>query len=1321
MEKGTPQIIPLPRSNNAQIPTVSNLVDIPAAFIALERFCEAEQQTQGIHHLVAYANKISALAVIEHYKTQQPKTRDDFIAFLKQIAHRHCRTGYTGEPYSPTNALLAQIAWACKPDSLEAFWKMIYPEVTGVIGGNQHNEWPQYGEAILDETLAQGQPGAILNYRTIWKNAQSAPKALIDQPRVQDFCSAHRDFWLEVTRQRASHTPSVVFKTEFENYYQFFDEICKFMEEYNSDNHRQWEDAFDTDEAGIKVLLEFKNYQIILINSPRKLIDIFKSIPDLWNVIHNVTGVLSGSLGNTVSTIRCFNLNRKTLRTVLNQEDTKAILSAIGFAPRSILPASQLTSSIEGHDRLLYLPKHSQNFGTMDESSLVDLIKNHVALGIDLHTLAELYRPLDNTAKYKAKSLFHLIYQVNDLALGSRFLEAFLGKPLSFEGLISQVGDIEAGIKLLDYVDTRDKDSLNDEIFKDIESLRRQREKLDALVYNINGRFIIQSHPVLTQSILDDMKSLIRFQDYLDTNNISMIARCPQKDPHFYWSDFTKLQIDILRACAKKALFILGSDLQCYLNISNESAHILLDAALMIEATIKLRDDIDLIENLCRAWSRVDDIALREKITASINATELYNVLCKGNISWQVVSAGLTILINKQFFSQDHTKALKLMHLHADFEPSKESESSANDFAMNISALVRTADEAITISRFASGKMKLIFHSAMIVHYERLLQNRNDFMCFWNQLEDDQQAEFMDATQNKLPHLVRSYTDYILIGSTLKNEQLSAFKKATKPFHQPVFQESSNDPIEFTSGQIEFAVEHIDSDEDLIALINLVQDPFSNIVTLISTVSRKYQFNISKQKTLSLLKKPLECYANNHPETNLLLKLAANWVRGNFIDELDIPLPNTVSFADFSWLSTVNSCCWHIFLMKMLDEDNLQLDENWIKLVYTQLTSQEYAAIIKKRPSLLENLTNWITTPYDASYVFAHIPHNYLDGNEALKTKINNFINDDPDDFIQSLPYRPHSTSLIIKFINHYSANKILPITVTVGHFNSCMLAIDLKAAEKLIAKFDHPYDIHHILEPRYRDLIRSFDDLILAYQLLAHKNRTTRDAAKLSAALHISETYQAQMLDRVSGCIYSLINTPSRFAEALDLMRPHHQLLFKMLTPGFSLITTEYDYYLLGKNLSQGERYILQARVNKNLYPRERCAVAIFKLLVESQPMGAQQHAAALELVKRFDNKNLDWGQYFQLLTDARNYRDQDSLYARASWLASIDDEKDRIRATYKTVFELNPAGVSNATGSTVFFARHLDVAKINLEHPAPDNSRLSKVIVACTVKFGH
>jgi hypothetical protein len=102
--------------------------------------------------------------------------------------------------------------------------------------------------------LAQGQPGAIFNYRTIWKNAQSAPKELIDQPRVQDFCSAHRDFWLEVERKRTSHKPSVLFKTEFENYYQFFDEMCKFMEEYNSSNHQQWDAAFDTDEAGIKLL-----------------------------------------------------------------------------------------------------------------------------------------------------------------------------------------------------------------------------------------------------------------------------------------------------------------------------------------------------------------------------------------------------------------------------------------------------------------------------------------------------------------------------------------------------------------------------------------------------------------------------------------------------------------------------------------------------------------------------------------------------------------------------------------------------------------------------------------------------------------------------------------------------------------------------------------------------------------------------------------------------------------------------------------------------------------------------------------------------------
>jgi hypothetical protein len=486
MEDANPTIVKMPRAANSTIPKIKKLEDVPAAMAALESTSMQEDKDEtGLKNLNTHAKKMSARSVVALYKIEKPQTKDDFSRFIKDLPHRFSRVGFTGEPYSEVNAMLAQIAWACEPSSQEKFWKILYPEITGVVDGDSNTLWPRYGEAILSESLAQKTPGPILNYRQLWEKAETAPIDLIEATKVSGFCPAHRDYWLEVVTRRkngsANHPESkLVFKTEFSNYYEFFESMRDFMDAYKATNENGWEDDIGSSPEGLQAMLDFRAYQEVILNAPPALKALFRSIDLLPEILNNVAGEIINKKLTARINLSCFASNSQSLRTLLAKKKVQEVLSEIKFTPKSIAFLKKDDVLIEGHDALFYLPEHTGQLGALSEDSLIELIKQHEALGLALSVLSDLYRPLFEGAACKHKKLFNTVYQINDMGLGTRFIQLVLGALFTEDKLLEQES-IEAVIyelKLLELMDLPQQE-------------KNRREKV--LDESLNNRFNLMS------------------------------------------------------------------------------------------------------------------------------------------------------------------------------------------------------------------------------------------------------------------------------------------------------------------------------------------------------------------------------------------------------------------------------------------------------------------------------------------------------------------------------------------------------------------------------------------------------------------------------------------------------------------------------------------------------------------------------------------------------------------------------------------------------------------------------------------------------------
>jgi hypothetical protein len=489
------------------IPKVNKLEDILPAMAALEKTSMQENKDEtGLENLNTHAKRMSARAVVEAYKKEKPQSKDEFIRFIQNLPYRFSRVGFTGEPYSEVNAMLAQIAWACEPGSQESFWKILYPEITGVIDGDSNTLWPRYGEAILSESLAEKKLGSILNYRQLWKKAETAPIQLIEETKVSGFCPAHRDYWLEVVTRRkngsSNHPESkLVFKTEFNNYYEFFDSMRAFMNAYKATQANGWEDDVGSSPEGLQVMLDFRAYQEVILNAPKNLKAIFNSIDQLSSVLQNVVGEKTGESFTVRIRGSCFATNSHTLKNILSRDAVKEILSSIPFEPKSIASPEKEHALIEGHDGLFYLPEHTRQLRVLSEDSLIDLVKRHENYGLELSVLVDLYRPILDSSACKTQKLFNTLYQCSDYDLEAEFIKHIFDGRLNFIPVVNDFRDCLYGIYLLERIQKRVQAASEDE----------DENLLDQLVAVIEKRLeiFISLHDELEKVAQNDLDKVI--------------------------------------------------------------------------------------------------------------------------------------------------------------------------------------------------------------------------------------------------------------------------------------------------------------------------------------------------------------------------------------------------------------------------------------------------------------------------------------------------------------------------------------------------------------------------------------------------------------------------------------------------------------------------------------------------------------------------------------------------------------------------------------------------------------------------------------------
>jgi hypothetical protein len=742
--------------------------DVPAAMAALEKTSAQEDKDEtGLKNLNTHAKKMSARAVVEAYKKDQPKTKDDFIRFIQNLPHRFSRVGFTGEPYSEVNSLLAQIAWSCEPGSQEMFWKILYPEITGVIDGDANTQWPRYGEAILSESLAQKTPGPILNYRQLWKKAETAPIELIEETKVSGFCPAHRDYWLKVVTRRkngsSNHPESkLVFKTEFSNYYEFFDSMRAFMEKYNSQKNTKWDASFATTSEGIQVLLDFRAYQEIVLNAPKTLREIFKSIDQLPAVLSNVVGEISNGRFSANIGQSCFHANGLALKNILEKNEVQKVLSEIHFAPKSIAPPEKKYAPLIGHDALLYLPEHAEQLGALSEDSLIELIKRHEAHGLALNVLVELCRPALAASAHPAKKLFNLVYQIYDMKIRSEFIRLAIGQPLNFNNFI-QGEDMEEGIyglKLIDFLDApeSEKSKLAEDLRLFISKILDELSEMSSQLVVMNSFTVpllicfLEKH----DKRMNEMNALIKrrfhglenFQQKVSLLKSKLNKFCGQLN---YFDFLNRVREDVISAIIKSPL--------PHLNDRKATRQHEVLMGMLIGKWILTNKNLEgnffffSILGLVEKYEKVPNI--RQMIENQLYSDRIYRYLASGNLNhWWLA---FNILRKRNYFDT-HEKISKMVK---QFHNSDPDEPMKNDF---ISWLKQRENYVMNSDEF----FKVLLQT---IRYNLLYHCVVDSFLF-------------DLFSNEL-HFIKTYNDYIKVSAILSEQQRRLLTVKTSEFIRP--------------------------------------------------------------------------------------------------------------------------------------------------------------------------------------------------------------------------------------------------------------------------------------------------------------------------------------------------------------------------------------------------------------------------------------------------------------------------------------------------------------------------------------------------------
>lgn len=444
----TMKIIELPVSTT--IAPIISLQDIPRAKKDLQAICKQESST-----MYDSALQLSAQEFIKVLDGKQS---------LKSLSYRSSRTGYTADPYSLINLMAAQMAWMKvelnSSNPLKDFWLNLYPEVTGVIDGQDNTFWPRYGEALFEDNK-------LINYRNLYETAKKhGVQQVVGQysestkNRIFSFQPMHANFWALPESS----------ELKFDNYLDFFETLLSLLYKYRANNPDRGS-HFESD-IGDAPTMEMQAYLDRLIAFSTYV----TSLPEHHPLKIKSTGLidLKTKLTTWVGTNSCFNNNSDVLRDALKDQTLRYELKELAFSHEEI--KQYLKGQIySGQDRLPYLHAHcSARIDSMTVEQLIEAANHAVTRGYPIPSLVKRFKAIlkkqgphyvkqdrDEGGRLKDKikrgvteRVFNFIQQMNNMALYEKnsFLQEFYrdGRWFQFSSNSDLIDEIKFFVKAFD-------------------------------------------------------------------------------------------------------------------------------------------------------------------------------------------------------------------------------------------------------------------------------------------------------------------------------------------------------------------------------------------------------------------------------------------------------------------------------------------------------------------------------------------------------------------------------------------------------------------------------------------------------------------------------------------------------------------------------------------------------------------------------------------------------------------------------------------------------------------------------------------------------
>ena len=439
------------------------------------------------------ANLLFAKALLAKFETAVlPKLGDDKAVnealirqFLKERTDTNQKTGYTGSPDSLANQFCVGLALSCIDkaftdlDFNQTLWQMLMPNIIGAHNLEDHEAWPPYGTALLDNDLLRGKEGKIWSYpfllgtsqtTGIFAHWQNKPlpadcqneaeniKSLFsllpfqDKPspetwqRVFTFRPEHRDFW-------ATQQATLSEKKPIENLFDFFTDVNAVLDKFKRNENDPASIGTDISAEGHKAItplletwhafLKQASGIAFVAMANGKETPLQKNIKTLVTVMNHL--IQPGNVQHHSHS--CFDSNHRTLNPVLKGKDTAALENMLRDfqISKTFRPAPELSKiQLGGRDNLPYNAALYSRMAQSGQSravlrkNLLDEIVSAPPAATTLPGLIRAGQEWVQTAKIEArdKALFNFIFEINNPEKRTQFLKPFLEHNLPFDNTL---------------------------------------------------------------------------------------------------------------------------------------------------------------------------------------------------------------------------------------------------------------------------------------------------------------------------------------------------------------------------------------------------------------------------------------------------------------------------------------------------------------------------------------------------------------------------------------------------------------------------------------------------------------------------------------------------------------------------------------------------------------------------------------------------------------------------------------------------------------------------------------------------------------------